>query len=325
MTDRPGRYAPTVQLLVAEKPSVARDLARVLGVRAGGQHWFESDAWVITWCIGHLVELEEPAAYTDAWKPWRLDALPMLPEEFQLRPSRHAAQHLRAIRALFRDRRFTACINACDAGREGELIFRYVYQFARGTVPVRRLWISSLTDEAIRRGFAALRPAAAFDALGDAARSRSEADWLVGMNATRAVTVHNRSAGHTALYSIGRVQTPTLAMLVAREHEIRTFVPRDYWLVRGSFRTQDGRAFTAEWRTPSAGPPPDAPGDGARDRRRSAWHARLARIELADAIVARDARTPAAIVERAFHYRLPLWRGGGLAGGGAPRRRCCSI
>ena len=262
--------------MVAEKPSVARDLARVLGVPARGQHWFESQEWSITWCIGHLVELEEPATYDPAWKPWRLDALPMLPAEFKLRPSRHAAPHLRAIRELFRDRRFTAAINACDAGREGELIFRYVYQYARGNLPVRRLWISSLTDDAIRRGFAALRPAQQLDALGDAARSRSEADWLVGMNATRAVTVHNRSAGHTALYSIGRVQTPTLAMLVTREQEIRAFVPRDYWEVRGDFKTADSRTFTATWR------------HGASSR--------LAQVALADAIVARD-RAEHAVVE----------------------------
>ncbi len=261
-----------MQLVVAEKPSVARDLARVLGVRGRGEHAYESDAWVITWCIGHLVELEEPAAYADAWRAWRLDALPMLPEAFRLRPSSHAAPHLRAVAALLKEKRFAAVVNACDAGREGELIFRYVYQWAGARVPVRRLWISSLTDEAIRRGLAALRPGAQLDALGDAARCRSEADWLVGMNATRAVTVKNRFAGHTALYSIGRVQTPTLAMLVAREQQIRAFVPRDYWEVRGRFDD----AFTAQWR------------DGAT--------ARLGSAAIAEAICDRD-RPAQAIVE----------------------------
>jgi DNA topoisomerase-3 len=224
-----------VELVVAEKPSVARDIARVLGVRTSGKDAFEGTNHVITWCIGHLVELEEPAAYDPAWKSWRLDALPMLPSPFRLRPSAHAAGHLKIVRALLRDRRFTGVIDACDAGREGELIFRYVYQYAGARLPVRRLWISSMTDDAIRRGLATLRTSAQMDPLADAARSRSEADWLVGMNATRAVTVKNRAGGHTSLYSIGRVQTPTLAMIVQREQQIRAFVPRDYWEVRGQF------------------------------------------------------------------------------------------
>jgi DNA topoisomerase-3 len=257
-----------VQLVIAEKPSVARDLARVLGVRPAGQHCFEGDGRVITWCIGHLVELDEPAAYDGRWKAWRLDTLPMVPAEFRLRPSRHAAAQLRAVVKLLADRRFTSVVNACDAGREGELIFRYVYQFAGSGPPIRRLWISSLTDEAIRRGFAALRPAMQLDALGDAARSRSEADWLVGMNATRAITVRGRAAGHTALYSIGRVQTPTLAMLVSREQAIRAFVPRPYWEIRGDFRTADGQPFTARWRHGSI--------------------ARLGTATLAETIAARD-------------------------------------
>src|SRR5678815_5329832 len=203
-----------MQLVIAEKPSVARDLARVLGVRGAGRNAIGDSRRVITWCIGHLVELDEPAAYDPRWKAWRLDTLPMVPAEFRLRPSRHAAAQLRAVARLLADRRFHTVVNACDAGREGELIFRYLVQFAGRCPPVQRLWISSLTDDAIRRGFAALRPGAQLDPLADAARSRSEADWLVGMNATRAVTARGRVAGDTALYSIGRVQTPTLAMLV---------------------------------------------------------------------------------------------------------------
>ena len=263
-----------MQLIVAEKPSVARDLARVLGVRPAGQHCFEGDGHVITWCVGHLVELDEPAAYDGRWKAWRLDTLPMVPAAFRLRPSRHATAQLRAVVKLLADRRFTSVVNACDAGREGELIFRYVYQFAGGGPPVHRLWISSLTDEAIRKGLAQLRPAAQLDALGDAARSRSEADWLVGMNATRAITVRGRAAGHTALYSIGRVQTPTLAMLVSREQAIRAFVPRPYWEIRGDFRTAGGQRFTASWRRGSI--------------------ARLGTAALAEAIVTRDAAHGAA-------------------------------
>ncbi|HSN25692.1 MAG TPA: DNA topoisomerase, partial [Kofleriaceae bacterium] len=266
-----------MELVIAEKPSVARDLARVLGVRSGGggEH-FENDRYAITWCIGHLVELDEPASYDARWKPWRLDVLPMLPTDFRLRAAEHAKKQLAAISKLLRDRRFTVVINACDAGREGELIFRYVYQHARAKLPVRRLWVSSLTDDAIRRGFASLRPGRELDALADAARSRSEADWLVGMNATRAITVRGRAAGGDQLLSIGRVQTPTLALLVAREHEIRAFVAKPYWEVRGTCQAVDGSTFAAQWR---------------HDKQ-----PRLATAELAGAVVERDRPGPARVV-----------------------------
>ena len=131
-----------MQLIIAEKPAVARDLARVLGVRPSGQHCFEGADRVITWCIGHLVELEEPAAYDGKWKAWRLDALPMIPPAFKLRPVESTRGHLRAVSDLLRDRRFTEVVNACDAGREGELIFAYVYETAKVKKPVQRLWLS---------------------------------------------------------------------------------------------------------------------------------------------------------------------------------------
>src|SRR4051794_12139837 len=175
-----------MQLIIAEKPSVARDLARVLGLPASGRTYLEGSERVITWCIGHLVELEEPAHYDARWKPWRMNTLPMTPAEFALRPVKQTASQFRAVRELLRDRRFSEVVNACDAGREGELIFRYVYQLAGSRLPIRRLWISSLTDDAIRHGFAQLRAGVQLDPLADAARCRSEADWLVGMNATRA-------------------------------------------------------------------------------------------------------------------------------------------
>ncbi|HEY0991528.1 MAG TPA: DNA topoisomerase, partial [Kofleriaceae bacterium] len=270
-----------MQLIVAEKPSVARDLSRVLGVRPAGRNYFEGPRCVVTWCVGHLVELEEPAAYDGRWKAWRLDSLPMLPPAFRLRPAKHALEQLRAVARLLGDRRFTSVVNACDAGREGELIFRYVYQYAGGGPPVQRLWISSLTDDAIRRGLAALRPGAQLDALGDAARSRSEADWLVGMNATRGITVRGRESGHDALYSIGRVQTPTLAMLVERERAIADFKPRDYWEIRGDFTTAAGERFSATWRRIDAAASPA----GASSERDTT---RLGSIELARSIVARD-------------------------------------
>src|SRR5450631_3537108 len=267
-----------MQLVIAEKPSVARDLARVLGVRGAGRHAIGDARRTITWCIGHLVELDEPASYDPGWKSWRLDALPMIPTTFKIRAVESTRDQLRAVRELLGDRRFTEVVNACDAGREGELIFRYVYDIAGSRLPVRRLWISSMTDEAIERGFAALKPGAEYDALGDAARCRSEADWLVGMNATRAVTVTNRDrapaprpkaapgagdraakAARSPVYSIGRVQTPTLAIVVRRELSIVSFRPQDSWEVRGAFSTGQGAAratFNAGWgtRADRAGP-----------------------------------------------------------------------
>ena len=284
-----------MQLVIAEKPSVARDLARVLGMRGGGKHAIDGPGRVITWCIGHLVELEEPAAYDAAWKAWRLDTLPMLPGAFKLRPVPGTRDQLGAVRDLLRDRRFDEVVNACDAGREGELIFRYVYELAGCRLPIKRLWISSLTDESIRAGFARLRPGVELDALAAAARCRSEADWLVGMNATRAVTVSSRAAaprpavahpprrGRAAhsdspLYSIGRVQTPTLAILVRRELEIRQFRPRDYWEVRGLFVPLGAPADSAEKVTATWGIAlPDA----------KAIRSRLAERTLAEGIVAR--------------------------------------
>src|SRR5450631_320567 len=258
-----------MQLVIAEKPSVARDLARVLGVRGAGRHAIGDARRTITWCIGHLVELDEPASYDPGWKSWRLDALPMIPTTFRIRAVESTRDQLRAVRELLGDRRFTEVVNACDAGREGELIFRYVYDIAGSRLPVRRLWISSMTDEAIERGFAALKPGAEYDALGDAARCRSEADWLVGMNATRAVTVTNRDrapaprpkaapgagdraakAARSPVYSIGRVQTPTLAIVVRRELAITAFRPQDYWEVKGTFSTAGDAArasFNAGW------------------------------------------------------------------------------
>ena len=287
-----------MQLVIAEKPSVARDLARVLGMRGAGKHAIEGSGRVITWCIGHLVELEEPAAYEPAWKAWRLDTLPMLPAAFKLRPVPGTRDQLRAVRELLRDRRFNEVVNACDAGREGELIFRYVYELAGSRLPIKRLWISSLTDEAIRAGFAGLRPGSELDALASAARCRSEADWLVGMNATRAVTVSSRAAAprpraprppgpprrgqrahsDSPLYSIGRVQTPTLAILVRRELEIRQFRPRDYWEVRGVFVPVGTSAEATEKVTATWGV---ALPDG------KAIRSRLGERALADGVVAR--------------------------------------
>jgi DNA topoisomerase-3 len=237
-----------MQLILAEKPSVARDLARVLEVRTARPGCLEGPRHIVTWCVGHLVELDEPASYEPRWKAWRLDTLPMLPARFKLRPVASSQDQLTHVRRLLGDRRVREVVNACDAGREGELIFRYVYELAGCQLPVRRLWISSMTDEAIRAGLAALRAGADYDPLADAARCRSEADWLVGLNATRAVTVRHRSAGDSPLFSIGRVQTPTLALVATRDAAIAAFVPTPYWEVRGSFVASAAEAADAPMR-----------------------------------------------------------------------------
>ena len=301
-----------MQLILAEKPSVARDLARVLGVRPIGRGSFEGAGRVITWCVGHLVELDEPASYDPRWKSWRLDTLPMLPARFKLRPVASSQDQLVEVRRLLADGRFDEVVNACDAGREGELIFRYVYDLAGCRLPVRRLWISSLTDEAIRQGFAQLRPGADYDPLADAARSRSEADWLVGLNATRAVTVRHRTGKDSPLYSIGRVQTPTLALVVIRDQAISAFVPSKYWEVRGSFTTAAGERFDALW-THQAG------ADAKRE---------LAGKKLTPAGgggAGGPAARPAARIRRVPPGTSRRWSRAFARGAPASRRRCCSI
>ncbi|MGE0709230.1 MAG: DNA topoisomerase [Planctomycetota bacterium] len=248
-----------VRLFVTEKPSVARDLARVL-LREGGRvreqdgalrgHDAEGrEAWV-TWCLGHLVEIAEPHEQDPRWRRWDPGALPMLPDALRLRPVARTRERWSSVRALLRDGRVREVVNACDAGREGELIFRYVYEHAGCRRPVRRLWLSSLTPAAIRAGLGALRPGVELDPLAAAARCRAEADWLVGMNATRGYT--SRSSG---LLSLGRVQTPTLALIVTREQEIERFVSVPYWVVDAELEAEgpegpagwDGARWKARW------------------------------------------------------------------------------
>ncbi|MCB9665905.1 MAG: DNA topoisomerase 3 [Alphaproteobacteria bacterium] len=235
-----------MKVVLTEKPSVARDLARVLGLGREQQGCIRGDGLVLTWCLGHLLELEEPAHYDEAWKRWSLDALPMTPARFALRVRADAEGQWKVVRHWLTHPDTAVIVNACDAGREGELIFRQAYQHAGARAPVERLWISSLTAEAIRQGWARLRPGTEFDPLGDAARCRSEADWLVGMNATRALTCRTRDAGGDALWSVGRVQTPTLAMIVARDREIEAFVPEDFWRVEAALEASGG-AWTGTW------------------------------------------------------------------------------
>ena len=236
---------------------MARDLARVLQVTQRGQGVLRGSGLAITWCHGHMAELEEPAHYDASWRQWSLQTLPMLPEGFALRLRKDAGDQFSVIRDLLRHPELQGVVNACDAGREGELIFRYVYELAGCQAPVERLWISSLTDQGIRQGWAALRPGPQFDRLAAAARSRSEADWLVGLNATRAMTCRGREGGGDTLLSVGRVQTPTLAMIVERDLAIEAFVPEDFWQVHGWFAGAEGAeggeapTFRATWFDPS--------------------------------------------------------------------------
>ncbi len=229
-------------LVIAEKPSVGRDLARVLpGPFAKHEGYLEGPEHVISWAVGHLVQLAEPDEYDAKFKRWRMADLPIVPDRFRLvvRDERSRKQMSVVTQLLHRDD-ISSVVNACDAGREGELIFAYLYEKAEATLPVRRLWLSSMTNTAMREAFASLRPAAELARLEQAARSRSEADWIVGMNATRAATIRLRSSFDGAV-SLGRVQTPTLAIIARREEEIRAFVPEPYWLVDARFEpSQDG-------------------------------------------------------------------------------------
>ena len=227
-----------MRLVITEKPSVARDLARTLGVKGKHRGWIEGQGLGITWCIGHLVELEEPAHYNEAWRRWSLQALPMIPERFALRARKNVKDQWAVVRRLLRSHDVSEVINACDAGREGELIFRYIYDLAECKKPVRRLWVSSLTDEAIREAWGKLLPGERFDPLADAARCRSEADWLVGLNATRAMTCLARKAGGDQVLSVGRVQTPTLSMVVERDLEISDFKAKSFWQVFARFNAE---------------------------------------------------------------------------------------
>jgi DNA topoisomerase-3 len=223
-------------LVIAEKPSVARDLTGALpGTFENNESYYESEDTIVTFAVGHLVELTDPEDYDEKFKKWRMADLPIVPEEFRLRPrDKKAEKQLKVIHKLLKRDDVDRIVNACDAGREGELIFAYIYETSGVDKPVERLWISSLTKTAIKDGFEHLRPGEQLAQLEAAARSRSEADWLVGMNATRAATIRGR-AWVGGVVSLGRVQTPTLALLVKREREIQAFVPEPYWLVHAEF------------------------------------------------------------------------------------------
>ena len=222
-------------LVVAEKPSVARDIARVLGARDKGENCLIGGGYVVTWAIGHLVTLKEPQELDERYTKWRTQDLPILPERMETKVIRKTAAQFRSVKKLMNDKETESIVCATDSGREGELIFRYIYELAGCKKPVMRLWISSMTDEAIHQGFDTLRPSSDYDALYASARCRADADWLIGMNATRAYTLR-----YNVLLSVGRVQTPTLSMLVKRRKEIDAFVPQTYYTVRADFGSYQG-------------------------------------------------------------------------------------
>jgi DNA topoisomerase-3 len=239
----------TKQLIIAEKPSVAQDIAKALGGFARQGDYLESDEYVLSSAVGHLLELAVPEEYEVKRGKWTFTHLPVIPPRFTLNPIDRTAERLKLLTRLIKRKDVAGLVNACDAGREGELIFRYVVQHALGdktTKPIRRLWLQSMTAGAIRDGFARLRSDAEMLPLADAARCRSEADWLIGINGTRAMTAFNSQEGGFYKTTVGRVQTPTLAVLVERESRIRAFQSRDYWEVEGEFQLAAG-SYRGRW------------------------------------------------------------------------------
>ncbi|KIF83089.1 DNA topoisomerase III [Noviherbaspirillum autotrophicum] len=225
----------TKTLIIAEKPSVANDIAKALGGFTKHDEYFESDEYVLSSAVGHLVEIAVPEEYDVKRGKWTFTHLPMIPPHFALNPIAKTESRLKVLTKLLKRKDVTALINACDAGREGELIFRLIVQYAKAKQPIKRLWLQSMTPGAIRDGFARLREDRDMLPLADAARCRSEADWLIGINGTRAMTAFNSKEGGFYLTTVGRVQTPTLSIVVEREEKIKNFVSRDYWEVRAEF------------------------------------------------------------------------------------------
>ncbi|HTP73375.1 MAG TPA: DNA topoisomerase III [Burkholderiaceae bacterium] len=279
-------------LIIAEKPSVAQDIVRALTPAAGkfdkhADH-FENERYIVTSAVGHLVEIKAPEAYDVKRGKWSFAHLPVVPPHFDLAPIDKSKSRLNAVVKLVRRKDVTELINACDAGREGELIFRLIVQFAdagkQAHKPVRRLWLQSMTPQAIRDGFDELRSDAQMHGLADAARSRSEADWLVGINGTRAMTAFNSRDGGFFLTTVGRVQTPTLSIVVEREEKIRRHVARDYWEVKASFLAKAG-TYEGKWFDPKFKRNEDDP-EARADR---LWNARDAQA-IADAVRGQNGR-----------------------------------
>lgn len=233
-------------LIIAEKPSVANDIAKALGGFTKQKDFFESDTYVLSSAVGHLVEIGMPEEEEVKRGKWTFAHLPAIPSYFQLKPIEKTEDRLKQLLKLLKRKDVDSIINACDAGREGELIFRYIVQYAKAKQPIRRLWLQSMTQNAIRDGFKNLEEGVEYDSLADAAVCRSESDWLVGINGTRAMTAFNSKSGGFQLTTVGRVQTPTLAILVEREEKIKAFRPRNFWEVHATFDAATG-SYSAKW------------------------------------------------------------------------------
>src|ERR1041385_6901850 len=233
-------------LIIAEKPSVASDIAKALGGFKKHEDYYESDGYVLSSAVGHLLELCVPEQFEVKRGKWTFAHLPVIPPHFDLRPIERNEARLKLLLKLIKRADVDALINACDAGREGELIFRYIVQYSKTKKPIKRLWLQSMTPAAIREGFEHLRDDVTMRPLADAAVCRSESDWLVGINGTRAMTAFNSKTGGFHLTTVGRVQTPTLAVLVEREERIKNFVAKDYWEIHGTFGAKAGE-YPGRW------------------------------------------------------------------------------
>ncbi len=250
-------------LILTEKPSVARDIAEAIGGFTEHDGYWESDPYLLTFAVGHLFELLEPEELDPKYKRWTLDVLPILPEQFQLKKKKGHSDRIRIIEKLAERDDVDRVVNACDAGREGELIFREVVSYLGVTKPIERLWLQSMTTDSIRDGFLRLRPGSELEGLAQAAECRARADWLIGMNATRALTKRLKSRRETRAWSAGRVQTPTLALLVERELEVLAHNPVSYWRVVASFE-HAGHTYGGTWYDPAFA---EGEGDDRRDDR----------------------------------------------------------
>jgi len=236
-------------LIIAEKPSVAADIARALGGFTRHDDYFESEDRIVTSAVGHLLELTVPEGVEVKRGKWSFNNLPVIPPHFELQPIARSESRLKLLAKLIRRKDVTSLVNACDAGREGELIFRYIVQYCKAKQSIKRLWLQSMTQAAIREGFEALRADKDMLPLADAAKCRSEADWLIGINGTRAMTAFNSKEGGFYKTTVGRVQTPSLVVLIDREEKIRAFKPRDYWEVHARFTAKAGE-YNGRWFDP---------------------------------------------------------------------------
>ena len=288
-------------LIIAEKPSVAGDISKALGKFQKHDDHYENDDYVISSAVGHLLTICVPEQFEVKRGKWTFANLPVIPPHFDLLPIEKSEARLKVLLKLIKRKDVTALVNACDAGREGELIFRYIVQYAKSDKPIQRLWLQSMTPAAIRDGFAHLRTDAEMIPLADAATCRSESDWLIGINGTRAMTAFNSKTGGFHLTTVGRVQTPTLAILVEREEKIKKFIPRNYWEIHGTFGAQAGE-YVGRWfdekfsrgaqapRLPVAGASPATTDDQLKQER--VWD-----VAFAEAIKAKCLGKPGIVTE----------------------------